>query len=125
MVRFIILFALMILSTTFVSGCIGSSSKSLTNASPPATTQKPTVPVLSLDIAEPDDESVVNTNPINLSGTISANAEVTVNGLSVNTENGNFTAMVELEEGPNSIEIRTTDNKGHENIKTLTVIYIR
>jgi hypothetical protein len=125
MARLISTLVLMMLSATYVSGCVGASPKLSPQSSTPGTIQDQPTQALSLDISEPDDESVVNTNPISLSGTISAGAEITVNGLSVNAENGNFTAMVELEEGPNSIEIRATDNKGHENMKVLTVIYVR
>jgi hypothetical protein len=79
---------------------------------------------LVLEIDEPDDESVFKVSTISLSGTASPDAEITVNGISVNVEKGNFTTMIELEEGPNSIEILASDAKGHKNSQVLTVIYI-
>lgn len=89
-----------------------------------ATPDTQTTQQLFLKINEPADESVVKTSSINLSGTVSANAEVTVNGTSVAVENGNFTALVELEEGPNSLEIRASDGKGREETMILNIIYL-
>jgi hypothetical protein len=83
------------------------------------TTQQP-----SLKITEPADESVVKTDSVSLSGTVPVNAEVTVNGISVAVEKGNFTAMVELEEGPNSLEIRASDGKGYEETRILNIVYL-
>jgi hypothetical protein len=105
-------------------GCTGQQAKP---AAPPAVApnapQNPTPAVqpsqsssnqdLVLEIDEPDDESVVKVSTISLSGTASPDAEVTVNGISVNVDKGNFTTMIELEEGPNSIEILATDGDLH------------
>lgn len=111
-----------------LSACSGSTSQTKPApplpAAQPASSTQPASQGLSLKINEPDDESVVKTSSVNLSGSVSANAEITVNGTSVAVENGNFTAMVELEEGPNSLEIRATDGKGHEETRVLTIVYL-
>jgi hypothetical protein len=79
---------------------------------------------LTLSVTQPIDESVVRTSPVTVSGNTSAGAEVTVNGLSVSLEGGHFTAQVELEEGPNSIEVTARNSSGKQALKYLTVVYI-
>jgi hypothetical protein len=133
--RLILATLILISMAVSLPGCTGQQAKP---AAPPAVApnapQNPTPAVqpsqsssnqdLVLEIDEPDDESVVKVSTISLSGTASPDAEVTVNGISVNVDKGNFTTMIELEEGPNSIEILASDAKGHKNSQVLTVIYI-
>jgi hypothetical protein len=77
-----------------------------------------------LEVLGPQDETVVDTSPILVHGNTSPGAEVSVNGELTNIdEAGNFAAMVELEEGPNAIEVIATDYDGHEEICILAVIY--
>ena len=115
----------MVLTVGPLVACSGSSIQPKPQESTaPAPSATPTTQQLSLKITEPADESVVKAGSINLSGTVSTTAEITVNGTSVAVENGNFNAIVELEEGPNSLEIRATDGNGHEEIKVLTIVYL-
>ena len=77
-----------------------------------------------LEVTEPQDETVVNVSPIRISGSTFPEAQVSVNGelIDVNGQ-GNFAAMVELEEGPNVIEVIATDYEGNEENCILAVIY--
>ena len=121
----ILFFIFVALITVTMFACSGSSTQPKPQESPaPAPSTPPATQQLSLKITEPADESVVKAGSINLSGTVSTTAEITVNGTSVAVENGNFNAIVELEEGPNSLEIRATDGNGHEEIKVLTIVYL-
>ena len=77
-----------------------------------------------LEVTEPQDETVVNTSPIRISGSTSPGTTVSVNGELIEvSEQGNFAAMVEVEEGPNVIEVIATDHEGNEDYCILTVIY--
>lgn len=77
-----------------------------------------------LEVLEPPDETVVDTNPIRVSGSTSPGAEVSINGELIDIdEDGSFAAMVELEAGPNAIEVIATDYDGHEETCILAVIY--
>jgi len=77
-----------------------------------------------LEVTEPQNETVVSTSPICVSGSTSPGAEVSVNGELIDVdEQGNFAAMVELEEGPNAIEVIATDYEGNEKSCILAVIY--
>jgi hypothetical protein len=124
--RWIWLFMLALLVLVPLAGCGGAPSSKSTPSTPaapvPSVTQ--TTQLLSLKVTEPADESVVKTGSVSLSGTVSNSAEITVNGTSVAVENGNFNAVVELEEGPNSLEVRAADGKGHEEIKVITIVYL-
>jgi hypothetical protein len=79
---------------------------------------------LDLNITRPVDESVVRSNPVTVSGNTSPAAEVMINGLSVPVEDGHFTAEVELEPGPNLIDISAKDSTSKETDRTLTIVYI-
>lgn len=115
---------LMFVSLAGCSTATPSSKPAAPSAATPSTLNSQEAQQLSLEVNEPADESVVTTGSVSLSGTVSTAAEITVNGISVAVEGGNFTAMVELEEGPNSLEIRATDAKGHEETKVLTIVYL-
>jgi hypothetical protein len=109
------------------AGCdtLNSSSKPLTPPESKITTSygKETQQ-LNLKIIEPDDKSIVSTASVSLSGTVSNFAELTVNGISIAIDDSKFNVMVELEEGPNSLEIRAADAKGNEETQVLTIIYL-
>jgi hypothetical protein len=79
---------------------------------------------LKLNITGPVDESVVRSNPITVSGNTEAGADVMINGLSVAAENGHFSTMVELEPGPNNIDVSVKDASGKQASKYLTVVYV-
>jgi hypothetical protein len=80
--------------------------------------------VLALNITQPQDESIVRSNPVTVSGNVSGGAEVTINGLSVDAESGHFSAIVELETGPNSLEITANDAAGKQVSKYVSVVYV-
>ncbi|MDD5313076.1 MAG: hypothetical protein PHO26_08595 [Dehalococcoidia bacterium] len=79
---------------------------------------------LTLNVTQPLDESVVRVSPVTVSGSTAAGSEVTINGLSVSLEDTHFSAQVELEEGPNSIEIIARNSSGKQASKYLTVVYV-
>jgi len=79
---------------------------------------------LSLNITQPQDESVVRSNPITVSGNASSGSEVMINGLPADAEGGHFSVMVELETGPNSIEITAGDETGKQVSKYVSVVYV-
>ena len=113
---------LIIMATFMIAGCQGEVSPP--PAPPP--TPPPSEPAqgLFLEVAEPQDESVIDTSPIYVRGNTSPDAEVSVNGELIDVdEQGNFAAMVEMEEGPNAIEIIATDYEGNEESRILAVIY--
>ena len=78
---------------------------------------------MALNITAPMDESVVRSSPVTVSGSTDPGADVMINGLSVDTENGHFSAMVELELGPNQIEVTARAAAGQAT-KYLTVVYV-
>ena len=79
---------------------------------------------LSVEITSPEDGAELSESPINVSGTISSSeATVTVNGVEAAvTEDGSFSAQVELTEGENAIEAVATLGE-QEVSKSITVTY--
>ena len=90
-----ILFA--ILATLLCAGCQGTTT-------PPPSTQpssSPSEPPISffLEVTEPQDEAVVDTSPIRVSGSTSPCTTVSVSGTLIDVNaHGNFAATIELEE---------------------------
>jgi hypothetical protein len=130
--KFLIIF---IILATLAGGCIESAPESQipekpqtapeTPAPPTESPQSPQPQELLLEVAEPQDESVVNTSPIRVVGTTVLNAQVTINDQVISVdEGGNFVAMVELEEGPNVIEISAIDQQDSEANLILNLIYL-
>ena len=79
---------------------------------------------LILNVTAPQDESVIRISPVTVSGNTSPDAEVTVNGLAVSLEGTHFSVQVELETGPNSIDVVARDASGKQVSKYLTVVYV-
>lgn len=79
---------------------------------------------LKLSITGPVDESVVRSSPVTVSGNTEAGADVMINGLSIEVDGGHFSAMVELESGPNMIDISVKDASGKQASKYITVVYV-
>lgn len=78
-----------------------------------------------LTVSRPEVESVVNRSPFEVRGSTLVDAVVTVNGDVIEVgPQGEFTASVELEEGPNSIEVIASDFAGHEESRVIPVIYV-
>ena len=67
------------------------------------------LPVLTVAITSPPDGGVFTATPIEVSGTMTNNAGVTVNGLQATVNNNTFSASVPLLEGQNTITATATD----------------
>ena len=79
---------------------------------------------LKLNITGPVDESVVRSNPVTVSGNTEPGVDMMINGLSIAVENGHFSVMVELEPGPNIIDILVKGTSGKQASKYLTIVYV-
>ncbi|MCX5726698.1 MAG: Ig-like domain-containing protein [Candidatus Saganbacteria bacterium] len=104
---------------------VSSGGKSAT-----ATVTVPDVVGPAITITYPADKSVVNSNPITVTGTASDNqsvskVEVRVNGgaWSLATGTTSWSRPVNLTPGPNIIDIKATDGQGNANCKTITISY--
>jgi hypothetical protein len=79
---------------------------------------------LALNVTQPANESIVRTSPVTVTGNIRPDADVTINGLSINVENGHFSARVVLEPGSNVIDVSAADSSGKQASRYLTVVYV-
>ncbi len=70
------------------------------------------VPPLTLAITSPLNGAVFSSSPITVTGNVSNNANVTVNGVQASVSNNIFSASIPLSEGPNSIFVAATDQYG-------------
>lgn len=112
------LVALMALLTV---GCAPAPTAPTSTSATPSTRPE----AFFLEVSEPQDESVVSVGDIRLSGATTPDAVVSVNGEIVEVnEDGNFTTMVTLEEGPNLIEVVASDFEGNEDSCILTIVYV-
>ncbi len=72
----------------------------------------------------PADASVVNTNPVTVTGQSIPGAIVSINGdLADIDAKGNFNLIIQLDEGPNILEIVASDDNGNQVDTVLRVIY--
>jgi len=86
--------------------------------------QPPSSGPVSLQVLSPQDGAVVNAPQIEVSGTASAGAVVTVNdNIIVVGADGQFKTAIALDEGPNLIEIIASNDSGSETSVELTVTY--
>lgn len=75
-------------------------------------------------VVEPENESIVSTPNLPLSGRTGPNAIVSINGRSVPVDRfGYFSSTVQLEEGPNIIDVVATNDDGQSLSSVLAVIY--
>ena len=75
-------------------------------------------------VTEPENESVVSTPTLPLSGRTGPSAIVSINGRSVAVNRfGYFSSTVRLDEGPNVIDVVATNNDGQTLSTVLAVIY--
>ncbi len=85
----------------------------------------PPKPEFFLTVTQPTDESIINADKVEVIGITTTGAVVSINGeLAEVDEEGNFTMMVVLEEGPNIIEVIASDLEGNEESRTLVIIYV-
>ena len=105
--------AILTLSLLLASGCTSSPP-----VAPVATEE------LSLEINEPADEAVVDVSRITVSGNTAADAVVSINGKIVDVDaEGIFNGEINLEAGPNLIEVLASDFYGNSASVLITVIY--
>ena len=129
-----------LLSVMIFVGAIGCAGEEATTTTPtPTPTQTPTTtPVSSptttpanlfLTVTAPQNESVLSSANIEVSGITTAGAVVSVSvdgtlAIADVDASGDFETMITLLEGPNFIEVVASDQQGNEESSTLTVIYI-
>ena len=83
----------------------------------------PPQPFLLL-VTEPPDQSIVFNNPVRLSGRTRSEAVVSVNGVWVPVDSlGIFTTMVNLEPGPNIVDVVATNNDGQVLSSVVATIF--
>ena len=112
-----------------VSSVLACAGKGPTPTSTPTSTSTPapTPAALFLRVTSPEDESAVSTGNITVTGSTIPGAVVSVS-VGDNTvmadvdQNGNFRAVVPLEEGPNQIVVVASDQQGNEQSSTVTVM---
>ena len=86
--------------------------------------KEPEVSTVSLTVTEPLDETTVYTADLVVKGQTEADAVVSVEGVTIEVdEDGKFSTIVTLEEGPNLIEVEASNFEGDEGSIVLTVIY--
>ena len=94
-------------------------------ASPSAQTPK----TLSLVINSPAVEEVVSVSSVTVTGTTSANANITITGgkvdiISVADANGEVSETVTLNEGQNDLVVTAFDSNGIQISQTVNVVYM-
>lgn len=79
---------------------------------------------ITINITQPQDQSIVRTSPVTVSGSVPEGIKVMVNGNSVTMENNRFSATVSLETGPNMIEVLARDSHGGETARYIHIVYV-
>ncbi|HCP60348.1 MAG TPA: hypothetical protein DIT43_02075 [Dehalococcoidia bacterium] len=119
MKKSLVVITVLTLSLLLAAGCGGGTP---TSTETPTSTTTPDE--LVLEITEPADESVVDVSRITVSGSTLADAVVSINGVIADVDyQGIFTDEVNLDAGPNVIEVVASDFYGNEKSAILTVIY--
>lgn len=82
----------------------------------------------SLTVVKPEDESLVSTDKITVSGTTEPGAQVVVIGeksevIIETDENGVFSTEINLTSGTNEITVTAYSNNGDEATKSILVVY--
>ena len=118
-----------VLSMVFVAGCAGPRPTVNTPDTNPTTIPEVTPEneksSLFLTVAQPINESTINTDKVEVIGTTVPGAVVSVNGDVAEVDGGgNFAMMVVLEEGPNLIEVIASDLEGNQESYTLVIMYV-
>jgi len=123
-VKAVLLPASIILLISLFVGCVTAAATRVDYLS--TDTGKDTVKLVgpSLVITQPLDDSIVRTSPLAVSGNAEPGVSLTVNGCSVELDGSHFSITVELEPGPNSIDVTAKDDSGNMTSKYLTVIYV-
>ncbi|TSK05051.1 MAG: choice-of-anchor D domain-containing protein [Geobacter sp.] len=103
--------------TQGTNGSISSSTQTLNIQLVP-------LPSLTLTITSPQDAAVVTSSQISVTGNVSNNASVTVNGVAATVINGSYTAAVPASEGPNTITANASDQYSQNTSRQVTVTLI-
>jgi hypothetical protein len=81
---------------------------------------------LKLTVTQPADNIIVDTDTVEIKGTSGPCAVVSANSEFTTADSqGNFVIAVMLDEGPNVIEVFTSDESGNEANLTVTVSYVK
>ena len=81
---------------------------------------------LKLTVTQPADNIIVDTDTVEIKGTSGPGAVVSANSeFDTADSQGNFAIAVMLDEGPNIIEVFTSDESGNEANLTVTVSYVK
>ena len=121
-----IILMLLLALTIFTSGC---AKEEAIYTPTPTQVITPTPTVLLLQITQPIDGAQVSTSAVLVTGktipdaVVSASVDDAVEIANVD-QNGNFSVTVNLEEGPNLIEVIASDLQGNEKSSTIAVIYV-
>jgi len=93
---------------------------------PPATSIPITPAAFFLKVTAPQDESVVTTGTVQVTGETTPNAVVTVNSQLAEVDaDGRFQVSLNLTEGPNLIEVVASDFSNNQFRELRTVIFVR
>lgn len=93
-------------------------------ATQPPSGSKPSTGPVALQVTTPQDGAVVNTPQIQVSGTASPGAVVSVNDIILIVGvDGTFATTVSLDSGPNLIEVVASNDSGDQKTVDLTVTY--
>lgn len=82
------------------------------------------LPPLNLTITSPQNDSIVTSSPITVTGSVGNNANVNVNGIQATVQNDNFTASITLTEGTNNISVSASDIYSQSVSRTVTVMLV-
>jgi hypothetical protein len=86
--------------------------------------QSTSVAGLSLVVTQPQDNYITNANTVEVRGRTNPAAVVSVNeGVAIADNQGNFAVTVTLNEGPNIIDVVTSDDAENQTGVTLVVTY--
>jgi hypothetical protein len=80
------------------------------------------IPSLTVNITAPLNGAVVSSSPITVTGNVSNDAAVTVNGFPASANNGSFSVLIHLQGGQNTITALASDQSGQTATHTVTVI---
>ncbi|NWF76886.1 MAG: carboxypeptidase regulatory-like domain-containing protein [Nitrospirae bacterium] len=81
------------------------------------------LPPLTIAITYPQDGALINSSPVNVAGTVTNNAQVTVNDVQATVTNGDFSASIFLTEGQNIITAFASDEYGQTASQSITVTF--
>ncbi len=100
------------------NGTIASDHKTTFNV------QMSSIPPLSVTILTPQAGAILNASPVIVTGTVTNNAQVTVNSVPAVVSAGTFTASVGLTEGSNTLTAAASDSYSQTASHSITVTLI-